>query len=64
MPKSRLYSIEIKDAKTGQVVVIAAADWTQDQKRLAVAHIKHLVGLRENSDLALPTAPGLKRGTG
>jgi hypothetical protein len=33
-PKSRLYSIEIKDAKTDQVVVIAAADWTEDQKRL------------------------------
>ena len=63
MPKSRLYSIEIKDVRTDQVMVIAAADCTEDQKRLAVAQIKRLVGLRDNSDLALPTAPGLKRGT-
>jgi hypothetical protein len=61
-PKSRLYSIEIKDAKTNQVVVIAAADWTEDQKRLAVAQIKRLVGLRDNGNLTLPTATGLKHG--
>ncbi len=32
MPKSRLYSIEIKDAKTEQVVVFAAADWTEERR--------------------------------
>jgi hypothetical protein len=64
MPKTRLYSIEIKDARTDQVVVIAAADWTEDQKLLAVAQIKRLVGLRDNGNLALPTEPGLKRGKG
>jgi hypothetical protein len=37
MPKSHLYLIEIKDARTGQVVVFAAADWTEDEKRVAVA---------------------------
>jgi hypothetical protein len=61
MPKSRLYSIQIRDAKTGQVVVFAAADWTEEEKRAAVAQIKRLVGLPDDSDFALPAKSGLKR---
>jgi hypothetical protein len=37
MPNSRLYSIQIRDARTDQVVVFAAADWTEEEKRVAVA---------------------------
>jgi hypothetical protein len=48
MAKSRLYSIEIKDARTEQVVVFAAADWTEKEKRVAVAQIVRLVGLSDD----------------
>jgi hypothetical protein len=64
MPKSRLYSIEIKDAKTEQVVVFAAADWTEEEKRVAVAQVMRLVGLSDESEFAPLAESGLKRGKG
>jgi hypothetical protein len=49
MAKSRLYSIEIKDARTEQVVVFAAADWTEEQKRVALAQIMRLADLTDDN---------------
>jgi hypothetical protein len=41
--KTRHYSIEVKDTETNAVVVQAAADWTDDEKQLAVAHICQMI---------------------
>jgi hypothetical protein len=44
MPKQRRYSIEIKD-DTGKAVIFTAADWTDDERRVAVAQVMRLAGL-------------------
>ena len=38
MAKQRRYSIEIKDDK-GKTVIFTAADWTDDERRVAVAQV-------------------------
>jgi hypothetical protein len=38
----RLYSIEFKDAETADTVIFTADDWTEDEKRLALALIGRL----------------------
>jgi hypothetical protein len=45
MPKTRLYSIEIKDAGTGQVVIFAAAEWSDEELRAALTQICRLAGI-------------------
>ena len=37
--------------ETGQVVLVAAADWTEEDTGAAVAQIKRLIGLPSDSDL-------------
>jgi hypothetical protein len=37
-----LYSIEFKDAETADTVIFTADDWTEDEKRLALALIGRL----------------------
>jgi hypothetical protein len=51
MPKERArrYSIEIKNVATGETVILAAADWTDDEKRLAVARVLRLAGLPDDN---------------
>jgi hypothetical protein len=46
MPKehTRRYSIEIKDA-TGRSVWFAAADWTDDERHIAIAQNSRLCGM-------------------
>jgi hypothetical protein len=39
---TRLYSIEVKDAATADTVIFTAVDWTEDEKRLALALIGRL----------------------
>jgi hypothetical protein len=39
---TRLYPIEVKDAKTADTVIFIAVDWTEDEKRLALALIGRL----------------------
>ena len=58
MAKQRRYSIEIKD-DTGKTVIFTAADWTDDEKRAAVAQVMRLAGLPDDNCL---TAPSPKRG--
>jgi hypothetical protein len=48
--RTRRYSIEIKD-NSGKTVVFTAADWTDDEKRIAVGQI---LGLAELSATGLP----------
>ncbi len=39
---TRLYSIEVKDTETADTVIFTAVDWTEDEKRLALALISRL----------------------
>jgi hypothetical protein len=57
-PATRRYSIEIKDADD-KSVLFTAADWTDDEARIAVAQILRLAGLPDDNCL---TAPAPKRG--
>jgi hypothetical protein len=61
MPKERTrrYSIEIKDA-TGRSVWFAAADWTDDERRIAIAQTSRLCGMPDENcftEAAKPTKP-------
>jgi imidazoleglycerol phosphate synthase glutamine amidotransferase subunit HisH len=52
MARTRLYSIEVKDAKSNTVVVSATVDWTSDDKHIAVAQIFRLPGVGESKSNA------------
>jgi len=59
MPKERTrrYSIEIKDA-TGRSVWFAAADWTDEERRIAIAQNSRLCGMPdENCFTEAPEKP-------
>ena len=44
MAKQSRYSIEIKDDK-GNTIIFTAADWTVDDRRVAVAQVLRLTGV-------------------
>ena len=55
--RTRRYSIEIKDA-TGQSVWFAAADWTDEERRIAIAQNSRLCGMPdENCFTEAPKKP-------
>lgn len=54
-PMTRLYSIEIKDAETGELVAFAAVDWTPTQEQIAIALISRLA--RGASGPSIPGEP-------
>lgn len=58
MPKQRTrrYSIEIKDDK-GNAVIFTAADWTDDERRVAVAQVLRLAGLPDTGCFTEPSKP-------
>ena len=58
--RMRRYSIEIKD-NSGKTVIFTAADWTDDEKRIAVGQI---LGLAELSDTGCLTEPAKPKGNG
>ena len=62
MAKQRRYSIEIKD-DTGKAVIFTAADWTDDEKRVAVAQVMRLAGLPDDNCFTAPAAE-TKKGRG
>jgi hypothetical protein len=53
MPSTRRYSIEIKDPDN-KSVVFTAADWTDEEMRIAAAQILRLVGTRNDNCLTQP----------
>ena len=55
MPNKRIrrYLIEIKDAK-GQSVVFTAADWSDEERRAAIAQIMRLDGVPDAYDFSEP----------
>jgi hypothetical protein len=57
MSKVRRYAIEVADVDTDQIVLLTAVDWTEEQKREALAQILRLVGRPDGS-----TAPEPQRG--
>jgi hypothetical protein len=48
--KARRYTIEVKDAKSGTVVMFAAVDWSKTQKRAGMAKICLAAGLPHDKD--------------
>jgi hypothetical protein len=50
MPKTRRYSIEIKDPDN-KPVLFTAVDWTEEERLIAVAQIMRLAGLPDDKRL-------------
>ena len=50
-PKTRRYSIEIKDPDN-KPVLFTAVDWTDEERLTAVAQIMRLAGLPDDSSLS------------
>jgi hypothetical protein len=44
---ARRYSIEVKDAETGDMLILIAAEWSTEQKGAGLALISQLSGLHE-----------------
>ena len=63
MPKERgrRYSIEIKNVAIDETVTLTAADWTDDEKRLAVAQVLRLAGLPDDNCFTCETERGKAR---
>jgi ribosomal protein L2 len=57
MAGTRSYTIEIKDIETGQTVVLMAADWDENDKRVAVAQVMRLAGVPDGSCFLDEVAP-------
>jgi hypothetical protein len=54
-PKTRRYSIEIKDPDN-KPVLFTAVDWTDEERLIAVAQITRLAGLSEDNRVTAPAA--------
>jgi|HubBroStandDraft_4_1064222.scaffolds.fasta_scaffold152640_1 hypothetical protein len=61
-PKTRRYSIEIKDPDN-KPVLFTAVDWTDEERRTAVAQILKLAGLPDDNCFTAPAAE-TKKGRG
>ena len=60
--RTRRYSIDIKD-DAGKTVIFTAADWTDDERRKAVAQVMRLAGLPDTGCLPSRRAEcGLREG--
>ena len=49
MSNVRRYAIEVSDVDTDQIVLLTAADWTEEQKRVALAQILRLADLTDDN---------------
>lgn len=60
MAKVRHYTIEVKDVDTGKTVLLAAADWDDHDKRVALAQIMRLAGVPDDAGACFldDAAPG------
>jgi len=54
-PKTRRYSIEIKDPDN-KPVLFTALDWTDEERLIAVAQIMRVAGLPDDSRFTAPAA--------
>ena len=61
MARTRRYSIEIKDIKAGRTVVLTAADWDEDEMRVAVAQVMRLAGVPDGTCFLEEVAPKAER---
>jgi hypothetical protein len=57
MSDTRRYMIEITEAETGKVVIFTGADWTDDERRVAVAQVLRLAGLPDAGCFTEPFQP-------
>jgi hypothetical protein len=58
----RRYAIEVTDVDTDQIELLIAADWTEEEKRIALAQILRLVGLSDGSTSPEPQSGKAKSG--
>jgi hypothetical protein len=63
MSKTRRYLIEITDVASKKLLVFTGADWTDDERLIAVAQIMRLAGLPDDNCFTAPAAEP-KRGRG
>ena len=61
MPNIRRYAIEVTDVDTDQIVLLTAADWTEEEKRDAMAQILRLAGLSDDNCSTPPDSSGPSR---
>jgi hypothetical protein len=63
MPKERTrrYSIEIKNVATDKTVILTAADWTDEERRVAKAQVLRLAGLPDNNCFTIEPERGKSR---
>ena len=64
MEKTRRYSIEIKDTATQRPVLFMAADWDDEDLRVAVAQVMRLVGAPGDNCFIDEVAPEPQRREG
>jgi hypothetical protein len=57
MAETRSYTVEIKDIENGQTVMLMAADWDDNDKRIAVAQLMRLAGVPNNNCFLDEVAP-------
>jgi hypothetical protein len=59
---TRRYLITITDAESREVVIFTSADWTAEERQIAVDTILRLAGLADDNYLGKPGGPRPKDG--
>jgi hypothetical protein len=54
--RTRRYSIEVKDTTTGKAVIFTA-DWTDDERRAALAQVLRMAGLPDTDCFTVAVKP-------
>ena len=57
MVRKRRYSIEVKDTTTGKAVIFTVAEWTDDERRAALAQVLRMVGLPDTDCFTMAVKP-------
>ena len=62
MLNTRRYLITITDAESREVVIFTGADWTAEERQIAVGRILRLAGLADDNYLGKAAEPRPKDG--
>ena len=55
--RTRRYSIEVKDTITGKAVIFTVADWTDDERRAALAQVLRMAALPDTDCFTVAVKP-------
>lgn len=58
---TRRYTIEVKDTECNDTVMLTAGDWTDAQKRIAVAQISRIAKAPADNCFAVLVTPAAER---